>query len=198
MTDDAGVIAPEPVEIRRRATPLAHARRTGEREGVRMDDEEAFRTFVLARSTALTRTAFLLTGDAHLAEDLVQTALFKAAKVWGRIDGDPEPYVRRILYTQNVSWWRRRRHAEVPLDHHDVPRRPADDDLRLVLREALARLTVKQRTVLVLRFYEDLTEVETARVLGIGAGTVKSTTRQALARLRASAPELADLIEGAP
>lgn len=69
-------------------------------DAARADYEE----FVRARASALARTAYLLTGDAHLAEDLVQTALFKAAKSWHRIDGDPEPYVRRILYTQNVSW----------------------------------------------------------------------------------------------
>ena len=71
--------------------------------------EHRFREFVHARTPALSRTAYLLTGDAHLAEDLVQTALFKAAKAWHRIEGDPEPYVRRILYTQNVSWWRSRK-----------------------------------------------------------------------------------------
>ena len=65
----------------------------------------------LARTPALSRTAYLLTGDAHLAEDLVQTALFKAAQSWHRIQGDPEPYVRRILYTQNISWWRSRKHV---------------------------------------------------------------------------------------
>jgi len=80
-----------------------------------------FDTFVAARAPALGRTAYPLTGDAHLAEDLVQTALFKAARVWHRIEGDPEPYVRRILYTQNVSWWRSRRHREVGLGRYDAP-----------------------------------------------------------------------------
>jgi RNA polymerase sigma factor (sigma-70 family) len=98
------------------------------------------------------------------------------------------------MYHQNISWWRRRKVAEAPLAHHDHPSAAPDTDLRLTLDQALARLTPKQRTVLVLRFYEDLTEVETARTLGISAGTVKSTSRQALARLRALAPELAELI----
>jgi RNA polymerase sigma-70 factor (sigma-E family) len=156
-------------------------------------DEDAFRAFVLARTPALSRTAYLLTGDAHLAEDLVQTALFKAAKSWHRIQGDPEPYVRRILYTQNVSWWRSRRHVrEHHLGTYDAPAAPVDTDLRLTLQEALGRLTAKQRTVLVLRYFEDLTEVQTGAALGISAGTVKSTARQALARLRALAPELAE------
>jgi len=156
-------------------------------------DEDVFRAFVIARTPALSRTAYLLTGDAHLAEDLVQTALFKAAKSWHRIQGDPEPYVRRILYTQNVSWWRSRRHVrEHHLGAYDEPAPHRDTDLRLSLEEALSRLTTRQRTVLVLRYFEDLTEAQTASELGIGTGTVKSTCRQALARLRALAPDLAE------
>lgn len=156
--------------------------------------EHRFREFVHARTPALSRTAYLLTGDAHLAEDLVQTALFKAAKAWHRIEGDPEPYVRRILYTQNVSWWRQRRLKESALDAYDAPAAAADPDLRLSLEQALARLTTRQRTVLVLRFFEDLTEVQAGHALGIGSGTVKSIQRQALGRLRSLAPELAELI----
>lgn len=158
-------------------------------------DEAAFEAFVVARTAALSRTAYLLSGDHHLAEDLVQTALFKAAKAWDRIEGDPEPYVRRILYTENVSWWRRRRLRETPAHGYDGPAAAADVDLRLALEQALAQLTVKQRTVLVLRYFEDLTEAQTAQVLGIGLGTVKSTTRQALHRLRSVAPHLSELME---
>ena len=159
----------------------------------------SFDAFVHTRTPALARTAYLLTGDAHLAEDLVQTALFKAARVWPRIEAAPEAYVRRILYTQNVSWWRRRRIAESPLEGYDEQPAPpsggaSDSDLRLSLEAALARLTTRQRTVLVLRYFEDLTEVQTAEVLGIGSGTVKSITRQALARLAALAPHLRELI----
>jgi RNA polymerase sigma-70 factor (sigma-E family) len=160
-----------------------------------VSDEDAFHAFVVARTPALSRTAYLLTGDAHLAGDLVQTALFKAARSWHRIHGDPEPYVRRILYTQNVSWWRARRHVrEQALGAYDAAAAGSDPDLRLTLEQALGRLTSRQRTVLVLRYFEDLTEVQTAAALGIGAGTVKSIGRQALARLRTLAPELADLI----
>lgn len=162
-----------------------------------MSREDDFRAFVVSRGTALGRTAYLLTGDPHLAEDLVQAALFKAAKAWHRIEGDPEPYVRRILYTQNVSWWRRRRLTEVSLGSYDAPAAGRDPDLRLTLDRALALLTVRQRTVLVLRYFEDLTEVQTADVLGISAGTVKSTARHALARLRTLAPDLVDLVGGA-
>jgi RNA polymerase sigma-70 factor (sigma-E family) len=166
----------------------------------RSNDEDAFRAFVVARTPALSRTAYLLTGDAHLAEDLVQTALFKAAKSWDRINGDPEPYVRRILYTQNVSWWRARRHVREQslATYDDRPVAPVDHELRLGVEQALGRLTARQRTVLVLRYFEDLTETQAADVLGIRSGTVKSIARQALARLRVVAPELADLAGRTP
>ena len=162
-----------------------------------MADEAAFVEFVTTRSAALMRTAYLLTRDHQLAEDLVQTALFKAAMAWERIEGEPEPYVRQILYTENISWYRRRSRG-VPEAHApgvDDPAGSVDDlDLQMSLERALDLLTPKQRTVLVLRYYEDLTEGETARVLGIAAGTVKSTHRQALDKLRAVAPHLGELI----
>jgi RNA polymerase sigma-70 factor (sigma-E family) len=158
------------------------------------DDEAGFAEFVAARQAALSRTAYLLTGDHHLAQDLVQAALLHAAKHWRRIHTSPEAYVRRAMYHQNISWWRRRKVAETALVDHDGATTTSDTDLRLTLDQALTRLTPKQRTVLVLRFYEDLTEVETARAIGLSTSTVKSTTRQALARLRALAPELAELI----
>lgn len=160
------------------------------------DGEQAFDAFVVARGAALAHTAYLLTGDHHLAEDLVQTTLFKAVKAWHRIHGDPEPYVRRIMYHQNISTWRTRRHLrEVAIPPtHDPAAREADPDLRITLRQALAALTPKQRAVVVLRFYDDLTEVQAAATLGISPGTVKSTTRQALARLRAAAPHLEELL----
>lgn len=160
------------------------------------DGEAEFAAFVAARGPALGRTAYLLTGDRHLAEDLVQTALYKTAKAWGQINRSPEAYVRRTMYHENVSWWRRRRLHEVPVG--DVPERPlrtADADTRLALEQALARLTPKQRTILVLRYYEDLSESQVAAALGIALGTVKSQTRHALGRLRTLAPELQDLVE---
>jgi RNA polymerase sigma-70 factor (sigma-E family) len=162
-----------------------------------MPDESAFAEFVAARSSALMRTAYLLTRDHHLAEDLVQTALFKAAMAWERIEGEPEPYVRRILYTENVSWWRRRRRlvVEAAQVRAEEPAGPGTDiDLQVALERALGLLTAKQRAVLVLRYYEDLSEAGAARVLGVGVGTVKSTHRRALLRLRAVAPHLGDLI----
>jgi RNA polymerase sigma-70 factor (sigma-E family) len=161
-----------------------------------MADEAAFNDFVVARTPALTRTAYLLTHDHQLAEDLVQTALFRAARAWERIEGPPEPYVRRILYTENVSRWRRRRHlAETLSPGYDAPAADGPDlDVRLSLEHALGLLTARQRTILVLRYYEDLTEAETARVLGIRLGSVESIHRQALGRLRVLAPDLGELI----
>jgi len=156
---------------------------------------DSFAEFVRARSPALSRTAFLLTGDHHRSEDLLQTALLKAARAWSRIEDSPEAYVRKILYHENISWWRRRRLTEVSIEAAAEQGAPdADIDSRLALMQALTKLTAKQRTVLVLRFYEDLTEAQTASALGIGVGTVKSTTRQALARLRQVAPELQELV----
>lgn len=163
-----------------------------------MQAEDAFAAFVRGRSAALARTAFLLTGDHHRGEDLLQVALIKAAKAWERIADEPEAYVRRILYHESISAWRRRRWREVTVADTSTTADPAsgssDVDLRLALVDALARLTPKQRAVLVLRYFEDLTEAQTATALGIGIGTVKSQTRQALQRLRAVAPDLAELV----
>ncbi len=160
-----------------------------------MTDRSAFDDFVHARSGALSRTAYLLTGNHHTAEDLVQHALVRTAQHWERISTSPEAYTRRIMYHQNISWWRTRRLTEVSLGAHDAGVAPPDTDLRLTLEDALTRLTTKQRTILVLRFFEDLTEVQTAAAVGVSVSTVKSTTRHALTRLRILAPDLADLVE---
>lgn len=160
----------------------------------------SFEQFVRDRSTSLAQTAYLLTSDLHHAQDLLQTALAKAATRWDRLD-DAEAYVRRVLYTQAVSRWRRlgRRPAETLTDnppHRGV--HGVDVETKLVLRQALGRLTPRQRAVLVLRFYEDRTEAETARMLGCAVGTVKSQTRAALSRLRTLSPELVDLVNDRP
>jgi RNA polymerase sigma-70 factor (sigma-E family) len=166
------------------------------------DGEEDFTAFVAARTKALARTAYLLTGNHHDAEDLVQVTLFKAAKVWKRIGHHPEPYVRRIMYNESVSGWRRRqrqpaeRLAAVPPDSAD--RAAPDSATKVTLHQALARLTPKQRTILVLRYYEDLSEQQTADIMGTRLGTVKSQTKHALMRLRELAPELADLAPQQP
>jgi RNA polymerase sigma-70 factor (sigma-E family) len=158
-------------------------------------DEHSFDEFVRARAASFARVAYLLTSDRHLAEDLVQTALARVAVRWTRLD-DPEAYARRILYTQAASWWRqRRRRPETLVDRPpERPTGPDDPDLRVVLHRALARLTRKQRAVLILRFYEDRTERETAELLSVGLGTVKSQTRHALRRLRELAPEIGELL----
>ncbi|KAB2379256.1 SigE family RNA polymerase sigma factor [Actinomadura montaniterrae] len=156
--------------------------------------------FVVARGPALLRSAFLLTGDRHLAEDLVQTTLVKLAPRWQRVSsgGDPESYVRKILYNEHLNWWKRRgRHGyptaapPEPAGHPDI----ADRAVRsMLLGQALGRLTAKQRAMIVLRFYEDRSEIETARLLGCSIGTVKSQTHRALARLRALEPGLVYLL----
>ncbi|MFI5690615.1 SigE family RNA polymerase sigma factor [Kribbella sp. NPDC051586] len=148
------------------------------------DGTGSFDAFVVARSQSLLRTAYLLTRDHALAEDLVQTALAKAWFHWARIREDnPEPYVRRILVTTYSSWWRRRWNGEIPTEELPESPVPHGED-RLDLWDAIGRLPRRQRIVVVLRFYEDLTEAETARLMGSSVGTVKSQTAKALAKLR--------------
>jgi RNA polymerase sigma-70 factor (sigma-E family) len=151
---------------------------------------ETFESFVAARGDALWRSAWLLTGDAALAEDLVQTALLKGWPKFDRVGpGGFEPYVRRILFTTHASWWRRKWRGERPSaalpDHPDQHAAP-DSDARQDLITALASLPRGQRAVIVLRYFDDLTEAQTADVLGISVGTVKSQTSRALAALRTS------------
>lgn len=148
-----------------------------------------FDEFVAARSSRLLRTAYLLTRDHALAEDLLQTALAKAWFSWSRIDGDPEPYVRKILVNTFSSWWRRKwngeqAHADLPETSAHGPAEGEVVDQRHDLWSAMGRLPRRQRAVIVLRFVEDLSEAETARLLGVSPGTVKSQTSKALAKLR--------------
>jgi RNA polymerase sigma-70 factor (sigma-E family) len=155
----------------------------------------SFEEYVRARTPVLMRIAYLVTGNAHDAEDLVQSALERAAVRWRQLD-DPEAYLRRVIYTQSISRWRRLRARPPEMLTDAPPERPpneTDHDTRLVLASAIRRLTPKQRAVLVLRFYEDRTEAESALLLGVSTGTVKSQTRHALRRLRELAPELAEL-----
>jgi RNA polymerase sigma-70 factor (sigma-E family) len=165
-----------------------------------MDD--GFRQFVVTRLSRLSRVAYLLTGDHHAAEDLLQSALVKVGVHWRRVRAadDPDAYVRRVLYHEWVSAWRRRsRRAEHPVG--EPPEAAAEGDVaddtvrRILLERALAKLTPKQRAVIVLRYFEDLSEVDTADALACSVGTVKSQTSHALGRLRTLAPELADLIK---
>jgi RNA polymerase sigma-70 factor (sigma-E family) len=149
-----------------------------------MADTAEFDLFVVARSHALLRTAYLLVRDESVAEDLLQIALTKAWFAWGRLEGDPERYVRRILVNTAASWWRRRWHRELPTE--ELPERgaasvgPGDQDLW----EALGRLPARQRAAVVLRYLEDRSEIETAGLMGCTVGTVKSQCSKALAKLR--------------
>lgn len=156
---------------------------------------EDFEAFVVARYGALLRTAYLLTGHHQDAEDLLQQSLVRAVGAWKRIDGAPEPYVRTILVRQNISRWRSRRWREISRD--TLPEQATTDpgaDDRVALHRALGVLAPRQRAVIVLRYYEDLTEAQTAEALGIAVGTVKSQTRDALQRLRDVLPDLADVL----
>lgn len=150
-----------------------------------MADKATFDEFVLVRSPALLRTAYLLVRDEALAEDLLQTALTKAWFAWGGIL-EPEAYVRRILATTSASWWRRRWTREVPTAELPEPS-SADREAsyaRQDLWDALGRLPRRQRAVVVLRHLEDRSEAETADLLDCSVGTVKSQCAKALAKLR--------------
>lgn len=163
-------------------------------------DRESFTAWAASAQHRLLRTAVLITGDHHRAEDLVQEALTKVALRWRRLrDEHPEAYARRIIARDHISWWRRDHRTPLVTVGDDSPdvREPRDPavERRLVLEQALATLTPRQRAVVVLRFYDDLSTQQTAEALGIAAGTVKSQTSVALQRLRERAPELADLLE---
>ena len=152
-----------------------------------MADRGGFDEFVATRSPALLRTAYLLTGDHGLAEDLLQTALAKCWFAWGRIDGPPEPYVRRALVTTYATWWRRkwraeRPAAELPERADPAPIAPVED--RDALWRALGALPRRQRAVVVLRYWEGLSVEQTAALLRIAPGTVKSQASRGLAALR--------------
>lgn len=159
--------------------------------------DEEFTAFVRAASPGLGRVAWLLCGDAHQAEELVQQALVRTYVAWPKARlRDPYTYARRVLANQRIDTWRRRR-REVLVDPSNVPDGAAwaatsEDRDRLV--RALSLLTARQRRVVVLRHLMDLSEREVADDLGIGVGTVKSTASRALARLRI---ELADDTDGA-
>jgi RNA polymerase sigma-70 factor (sigma-E family) len=152
-----------------------------------MNGADSFADFVVTRSPRLLRTAFLLTHDWATAEDLLQTSLAKAWSAWRRMEGDPEPYVRRIMVNTYASWWQRRWRGEHPtseLPESIVDGHEAGVDARDEVWRALGRLPRRQRAVLVLRYFEDLPESEIAEILGVTAGTVKSQAAKALAKLR--------------
>ena len=156
-----------------------------------LKEPPGFRDYVAARQRALLRTARMLTGDEHTAEDLVQAAL---ERVWPRWEtvvraGDPDAYVRKVLVNTYASWWRRKWRCERSTSV--LPEITTDDefaqaDLADAIRRLLPTLPPRQRAVIVLRYYDDLTEAATADALGCSLGTVKSQTSKALARLRLS------------
>jgi RNA polymerase sigma-70 factor (sigma-E family) len=158
-------------------------------------DDTSFEAFVTATSGRLFSVAVLLTaGHRAEAEDLLQASYERAYRHWTRIRrrGNPEQYVRQILANASVDRWRRlRRRPEAPLPETGDTLVTADEaavlaDRDLLLR-ALAALPPGQRAVLVLRYFEDLTEAQTATELGCSVGTVKSQAARGLARLRAAA-----------
>lgn len=151
----------------------------------------SFEDYAAARLPALTRTAYLLTGDHARADDLVQTALARCWLSWHRVQTSPDAYVRKAMVHADRSWWRLRRSHETPVDA--LPERLGPDDPAAQVVEsdrvlrALARLTTQQRAVVVLLYFDDLPEAEVADLLGVSSGSVKKQRARALARLRTDA-----------
>ncbi len=154
------------------------------------DRDAEFGAYMAARQPSLLRTAYLLTGDQHTAEDLVQTALAKLYLSWDKVQRRElvDGYVRRILVNEHNSLWRRAwKRREVSTDalpDHRAVHDHHDDGRSEALWRFVQTLPRKQRAVVVLRYYEDLSEAETADVLGISVGTVKSQASRALAAMR--------------
>jgi RNA polymerase sigma-70 factor (sigma-E family) len=151
--------------------------------------EEEFREYVETRGPALLRAARQLTGHPLDAEDLLQNALTKTYLAWDRIEDRRalDGYVRRAMVNINISQWRRRKLEEYPSD--ELPELASSEtvacgDLHDLLEQALQELPERMRAAIVLRYYEDMTEQEIARTLGISVGTVKSTVSRAMAKLR--------------
>ena len=163
-----------------------------------MDEPEGFREFVEGRSSDLLRSAWLLTGDWHAAEDLVQTALVKTWPHWNRLvrRDRPELYVRKVMLTTYLAWRKRRSASEVPIAEvvEAASGSSIDAELRNVVMSAWRELPPRQRAVVVLRYFDDLTEAETAEALGCTVGTVKTHSSRAMAHLR-GVPGLAAVLE---
>lgn len=164
-----------------------------------MTTTDRFTSYVRDRGPALLRTARSLTANPSDAEDLLQTALTKTYLAWDRIDDHHalDGYVRRTLVNTRTSQWRKRRVDEFALATDELPERPApgpDAADRQAQRDAMlravSRLPPRQRAMVVLRYYEDMTEAQTAQALGVSIGTVKSAVSRALDKLRDD-PELA-------
>ncbi|TMR90743.1 SigE family RNA polymerase sigma factor [Nonomuraea basaltis] len=150
--------------------------------------EDEFREYVRTRGPALLRAAHQLTGHPLDAEDLLQNALTKTYLAWDRIEDRRalDGYVRRAMVNINISQWRRRKLEEYPSDQlpEVMTEQVACGDVHEQLERALAELPERMRAAIVLRYYEDMTEPEIARTLGISVGTVKSTVSRGMAKLR--------------
>ncbi|MEU6787255.1 SigE family RNA polymerase sigma factor [Nonomuraea angiospora] len=157
---------------------------------------DGFADYVGQRHERLCRTAYLLTRDWAMAEDVVQHSLAKAWTAWSKIGDDPDRYVYRIIVNTHASWWRRRWRDEVPTEV--MPEGPTERDFvtavteRDALWEAIGALPKRQRAALVLRYFDDMTPEQVAGVLGCSVGAVKKQLSRALARLRVD-PSLRDL-----
>ena len=159
-------------------------------------DRDEFTRWARARQQHLLRVALLMTDDVPRAEDLVQEALTQVAMRWSKLrSSSPDAYARTVIYHGNVSWWRRRRGEVLLAEVVDRPAPGEPVERRVLVRRALGALTPRQRAVVVLRYFEDLSERDTSKVLGVSVGTVKSQTHLALRRLREAAPELAELLQ---
>ncbi len=159
----------------------------------RMTPAEAFDEFVRATGTRLLRTAVLLCGDPHLAEDLTQTTYAKVFVNWRKVTraDNPVAYTRAMLVRTYLSHRRRRSASEIPIDTPpETAQSPDDATLRLDLLAALALLSPADRTVLVLRYWEDLSVAQTADLLGIKETTCRARASRALTRLRTHIPDL--------
>ncbi len=160
-----------------------------------MTDRDAdFTAYLEARQARLLRTAYLLTGDRHQAEDVLQTSLAKLYLAWDKVRDreSVDAYVRRIMVNENNSLWRRpwkrREHATDQVPEAAPVHDEYDEGLGAAVWEVVQTLPRRARAVVVLRYYEQLSEAETADVLGISVGTVKSQTSRALAALRERTP----------
>jgi RNA polymerase sigma-70 factor (sigma-E family) len=168
--------------------------RTGAGVGRRADRDAEFTEYLNARQPSLLRTAYLLTGDRHQAEDILQTSLAKLYLAWHKVNdrSSVDAYVRRIMVNENNSLWRRgwkkREYAAEQLPEGDPHHDSYDEGLGAALWQVVQTLPPKARAVVVLRYYEQLSETETADVLGISVGTVKSQCSRALASLRERVP----------
>ncbi|MGV9387093.1 SigE family RNA polymerase sigma factor [Nonomuraea sp. NPDC003707] len=151
-----------------------------------MDD--GFADYVAHRHLRLCRMAYLLAHDWGTAEDLVQTALAKAWLAWRRIEGNPDPYVYRIIVNTHTSWWHRRWRAEVPTKTFPEAGDPRDAaavvDDQAALWSAISALSPRQRAVIVLHYFEGRPLTQVADIIGCSLGAVKSQLNRALTRLR--------------